>query len=40
MGLFGGLLGIGGSIIMIPAMVLAFGAGDGGGISTFIRPRR
>jgi len=24
MGLFGGLLGIGGSVVMIPAMVLAF----------------
>lgn len=27
MGLFGGLLGIGGSIVMIPAMVLVFGLG-------------
>ncbi|MBN2456857.1 MAG: sulfite exporter TauE/SafE family protein [Sedimentisphaerales bacterium] len=29
MGLFGGLLGIGGSIVMIPALVLFFGIGQG-----------
>jgi uncharacterized membrane protein YfcA len=29
MGLFGGLLGIGGSVIMIPALVLFFGLGSG-----------
>ena len=30
MGLFGGLLGIGGSVVMIPAMVMAFGTGEQG----------
>jgi len=30
MGVFGGLLGIGGSIIMIPALVFVFGVGAGG----------